>query len=104
MLEVLISLGWGTFSLTREKAESIVESLVKRGEIKREDARKTLKALLERGEKEKAEFKEHINSEVSRILQKSNLVAKSEFSELEKRVSALEAMMQEKEQEEEQEG
>lgn len=104
MLDYLISLGWGTFSLTREKAEKIVEYLIKKGDIGREDARKAIKDLVERGEEERAKFKEYLNDEFSRMLQKRNLVTKTEFRELEERVRLLEESVKKDEQNEVQEG
>lgn len=90
MLDLLISLGWGTFSLTREKAENIVEDMLKKGEMKREESRALIKALVERGDKERAEFRDFINNEILNLVQKGNLVARSEFADLEKRVKILE--------------
>ncbi len=90
MIDLLVSLGWGTVSMTKEKAEKTVETLVKKGEIQREEARTLLKELMERGEKEKEEFSQHIKNEVNNVLQKSDLVTRNEYRELEKRVTALE--------------
>lgn len=104
MLDYLISLGWGTFSLTRERAEKVVENLIKKGDIRREDARKAIKELVERGEEERAKFKECVNDEFSRLLQKRNLVTKTEFSELEEKVRLLEELWKKNEQKEVQEG
>ncbi len=90
MLDLLLSLGWGSVSLTREKAEELVENLVKRGDIKRDDAKKVFQELIERGEKEREEFKDYIRKELNRLFERHNIVTRSEFEELKNRVSALE--------------
>lgn len=94
MLDLLLSLGWGSVSLTREKAEELVENLVKRGDIKRDDAKKVFQELIERGEKEREEFKDYIGKEMNRLLERYNIVTRSEFEELKIRVSALEEKLQ----------
>lgn len=95
MLDLLLSLGWGTVSMTWEKAENLVQKLVSRGDIKKEDTKKMIKLLVERGEKERQVFKEYISNEVAKILQINNMVTREEFSELQDRVSNLENNKQE---------
>ncbi|MGI5876130.1 MAG: phasin family protein [Dethiobacteria bacterium] len=95
MLDLLLSLGWGTVSMTWEKAESLVQKLVSKGDIKKEDTKKMIKLLVERGEKERQVFKEYISNEVAKILQINNMVTREEFSELQDRVSNLENNKQE---------
>lgn len=90
MLDLLVSLGWGTVSLTREKAEKSLERLYRRGELRREEAKRMLKTLSERGEREKALFKEHINQKISEALQRGDLVTRREYEELQKRMEFLE--------------
>jgi polyhydroxyalkanoate synthesis regulator phasin len=90
MLDLLLSLGWGTISMTWEKAEQLVQKLVFKGDIKKEDAKKMINLLVERGEKERQEFKEYVSKEVARILQINNTVTRGEFSALQERVNNLE--------------
>jgi len=104
MLDFLISLGWGTFSLSREKAEKVVDYLIKKGDIGREDARQAIKELVERGEEERAKFKEYLNGEIASLLQKGNLVTKTELHELEEKIKFLEESLKKVEQKENQEG
>lgn len=104
MLDSLISLGWGTFSLTREKAEKMVEYLIQKGDIGREDARQAIKELVQRGEEERAKFKEYLNSELSKMLEKANLATKTELHELNERVAFLEESLKKAEEVKDQEG
>ncbi len=95
LLDLIISLGWGTVSLTREKAEKMVDLLIKRGEISREEAKNTLNELVNRGEKERAEIRQHLQQEVKDMLQKYNLVTREEFNALQEKVNMLEQKFQE---------
>ena len=104
MLNYLISLGWGTLSLSREKAEKIVDYLIKKGDIGREDARQAIKELVERGEEERAKFKEYLNGEISNLLQKGNIATKADLNKLEEKIKYLEEAWKKVENKEGQEG
>ncbi len=104
MLDYLLSLGWGTFSLTREKAEKVVEYLIEKGDIGRRDARKAIKELVERGEEERAKFKDYLNGEMSGLLHKRNLATKAELHELKERIRLLEDSLKQAAQKDGQEG
>lgn len=100
MLDLLISLGFGTVSLTREKAEEIVDLLITKGELSREEAKKTINELVERGEKDREKIKDYLQQEIRHTLQKYNLVTREEYLALQERVKALELKCREAEQSE----
>ena len=91
MLDLLISLGWGTFSFTREKAEKMVDMLISKGEISREEAKNTINALLARGEKEREEARRYLKKEIDNIMQKCNFCTRDEILALQDRIRLLEA-------------
>ncbi len=90
MLNLLLSLGWGTLSFSREKAEKIVEEMVSRGDLRREEARTFFQELVERGEKERNELKNYLHEEFASWMQKNKLVSRDEYEKLQERVKALE--------------
>ncbi len=96
MLNLLVSLGWGTLSFTKEKAEKIVEEMVNRGDLKREEAKKMLNELIDRGEKERKEFKEYLDKEFYNWMQKYELVSREEYDKLAERVKDLEEELDKK--------
>lgn len=97
MIDNLVSLGWGTFSLAREKVEEIFENTLRRGKSRREDFKKFVRELMERGEREKEEWKDYLRNELNKLLMKSELVTRKELSELEKRLEQrIEALEREK--------
>jgi len=89
VLDLIISLGWGAFSVTREKAEKLVELLIAKGEIKREEAKSVIKLLVARGEKEREEFRQHFQQEAKNLIQKCNFVTREEFFNLQEKVDTL---------------
>jgi len=89
VLDLIISLGWGAFSLTREKAEKLVELLIAKGEISRDEAKNAIKVLVARGEKEREEFSHYFQKEAKYVIQKCNFVTREEFRSLQEKVNTL---------------
>lgn len=90
LLDMIISLGWGTVSLTREKAEKMVDQLIARGEISREEAKSTINELVERGEKERDEVRRFLQEEAKNIMQKYNIITREDLLALQQKVNILE--------------
>lgn len=89
MLDLIISLGWGAFSLTREKAEKLMELVLTRGGINRDESKNTIKVLAARGEKERAEFSYFFQKVTNKLIQKWNYVPREEFNKLQEKVDIL---------------
>jgi len=90
MLEQVISLSWGLLSLSREKAETFMKEMIKKGELSRENGKYIFRALMERGARERAAFKEDMNSIICKLLQKGIFATRSELKKLEERVNKIE--------------
>ena len=56
MIEKVLYLGLGVFSVTRERMEKVVNELIEKGELSREEARQVMDELIKRGEEEKRLF------------------------------------------------
>ncbi len=98
LLDMIISLGWGTVSPTREKAEKMVDQLIARGDLSREEAKKTINELVDRGEKERAEVRQYLQEEAKNIMQKYNIVTREEYLGLQEKINILEQTCKELEQ------
>ena len=83
----LVSLG--ILSLTREKAQGVVDEMVKRGEVRREDSNGLVDRLVQRGEDERGSFRKLIHEEVARVAHELNLVTRADLEALEKKIEAL---------------
>ena len=84
---VLMSLG--LLSLTREKAQGIVDELVKRGEVRRDDSKGMVDRLVQRGEEERGTFRKLIREEVAKVAHDLNLATQADLQALEKKIEAL---------------
>jgi polyhydroxyalkanoate synthesis regulator phasin len=80
-LEKSINVGLGLAAWSREKIEELVEELVRKGEVAQKDARQFATNLVQKGEEQKAELKKMINGEINAVLDKMDLVRKSEIQE-----------------------
>jgi polyhydroxyalkanoate synthesis regulator phasin len=78
--------GLGAATLTREKAEEIIEDLVKKGELKREEKPGVLDDLLKATEKRKDEMQNFVKEEVQKVLKTLNITTKEDIDSLEKRL------------------
>ena len=78
--------GLGAATLTREKAEDIIEELVKKGELKREEKPGVLNDLLKATEKRKDEMQNFVKEEVQKVLKTLNIATKEDIDSLEKRL------------------
>ena len=88
-LERSILAGIGLLSITREKAETFVNDLVKRGELKTEDAKGIIDQIVERGEEERQGFHQAIREETERVMNELDLVTKKDIKSLNKKIDAL---------------
>jgi polyhydroxyalkanoate synthesis regulator phasin len=80
-LEKSVSIGLGLAAYSREKIEDLVEDLVQKGEVAQKDARQFAANLVQKGEEQKEELRKMIQNEINVILDKMDLVRKTEVQE-----------------------
>lgn len=86
----------GAFHVTKEKAEKIIDELIKKGELDKSDRKKAVMEMLEKAEQSTSQLKEKIakgadktQKEVSGFIQKLNLAKRSDLEKIEKKVDKL---------------
>jgi polyhydroxyalkanoate synthesis regulator phasin len=90
LLEKILLTGLGTFSLTKEKAEKIVNELIARGELEKARKKETIDDLLKKGRDIKETLEKMMEPKVKKIIEKMPLVTKADFDQLKRRVDLLE--------------
>ncbi len=90
----LLYAGIGVFSITREKAEQVINELVDKGQVSREEAQDMVDDLVKKGEEERENIRQSIKEEIANASQNIGLVTRKEFNELKNRVEALEQLIQ----------
>ena len=88
-IEKGVLMGWGALSLTRERAQTIIDDLVKRGEARKEDVQKLVDRLTEHGEKEREAVRNLVRDEIGKVLNEANLPSKKDIAALEKKIDKL---------------
>ncbi|PIS27808.1 MAG: hypothetical protein COT43_08585 [Candidatus Marinimicrobia bacterium CG08_land_8_20_14_0_20_45_22] len=88
LLKKILYAGIGAAAVTKEKAEEIVEELVKKGEITKDESKKALADVLKSVEKRKGDVEIFVKEEISKGLKKLDIPTREEFDELKKKVEA----------------
>lgn len=89
ILKNLMHLGLGTFAVTKEKAETLANELIKKGEITKGEGKKLIDHLVIKGKKNKKEIESHIEKTLKTNLHKLNIPTKKEVNELKAEIKAL---------------
>lgn len=82
LLEKGVLVGLGLLSMTREKAQKIVDDLTQRGEVSREEAREWVDRLVQRGEEERQAIRKLIREEVKAVMDELGLPTKQDLQDL----------------------
>jgi polyhydroxyalkanoate synthesis regulator phasin len=82
--------GLGVFDFTREKVESLVEEMVRRGEISQQESPEAVKQLLAQAQEAQSALVDRVKDLVNRALAETKPARAADLEALEKRVAALE--------------
>jgi polyhydroxyalkanoate synthesis regulator phasin len=90
MLAQLVLAAIGAVALTAERIEELVDSLVERGGIQRDEARAAVDDLASRWRGDATRITERAGAGVHGLMRELGLVLRSEYEELELRMSQVE--------------
>lgn len=86
----------GVFQVTRDKAEKIIDDLIKKGELDKSDRKKAVMELLDKAEKSTSQLKDKVakgadktSKEFQRIVKSLNVAKQSDLKKLETKVDRL---------------
>ncbi len=88
--ERFINLGLGSFSMTKEKIESMIDEMVEKGELNREEAKKTVDDIIKKGEEQRDQFRSMVREEMDKWRPDMSSTAKTQIENLEARIKELE--------------
>lgn len=81
--------GLGVFDLTKEKAEKMVDEMIKRGEMTQSDKAKAVKELLKGHDERMDKLKKKIDESVEKVTAKVKGKEKEELAKLQKKIEEL---------------
>ena len=99
MLDIIkksLYLGLGVASFTKERAESMVDELIEKGQLSKDEKSKAIKDIFDKIEKEEKEVQKKIQKVVKEVLDKVGVATQKDIENLQKRIKKLEAKLAEK--------
>jgi polyhydroxyalkanoate synthesis regulator phasin len=88
--------GLGLLDFTKEKVESVVEEMVKRGEVSQQDSSQVVEQIMARAQEAQDAFLEKVKELIKKGVSEMKLARAVELEALEKRVAALEKELQDR--------
>ena len=86
--------GIGVFSLSKERAEELVDELVKRGEVSKEEKAKVVKELVDKAEVRSKELAKKIDTQVKKTMTKMKTSRDKEIRTLQDKIDLLTAQVE----------
>lgn len=90
IIEKTINLGIGIAATTKEKVESRVDELIKKGQLAKENRSKAVNELLDTVEKKEKEFEEKASTAVNETINNFGFATRKEVNNLKETISDLE--------------
>jgi polyhydroxyalkanoate synthesis regulator phasin len=82
LLEKGFLAGIGLLSMTREKAQAIIDDLSHEGELQKNEVKQWVDQLSDRGEEERQALRKLIRDEMKKVLDEMGLVTKEDIQKL----------------------
>ena len=82
LLEKGFLAGIGLLSMTREKAQEVIEELTHEGELQRNEVKQWVDELSSRGEEERQALRKLVRDELKKVLDEMGLATKEDIQKL----------------------
>lgn len=82
LLEKGLLAGLGLLSMTREKAEKVIDELSREGEVQKSEMKQWVDQLSDRGEEERQALRNLIRDEMKKVLDDMGLATKEDIQKL----------------------
>jgi polyhydroxyalkanoate synthesis regulator phasin len=82
--------GLGVLDFTKDKVESLVDEMVKRGELTEQETSQAVTEIMERAKSEQEAFMDKLKAVVEKVVSGSGLARNTDLEDLKKRVEEIE--------------
>lgn len=82
LLEKGFLAGIGLLSMTREKAQKVIEELSQEGEVQKNEVKEWVDQLSDRGEEERQALRKLVRDELKKVLDEMGLATKEDIQKL----------------------
>lgn len=81
--------GLGAYSVTRDKAQAMVNDLIQKGELSKEEGAKFVKAMLDKAEEEMDDMRKFVDTRVDAALSRLKPSYDDEFEKINRKLDKL---------------
>lgn len=89
LLKKGILMGLGAITITKEKAEQLVDELIKKGELAKDERSKAIQELLKKAEEQEKLLSGKVNAEIRKTMEKLGIPTRKDIERLEKKIDRL---------------
>lgn len=89
LLSTMLDLGLGIVAITKERAEAIVDELVKQGRMSKEEGSDFIKKIIEKGKQSEIEIQKKIETIVQKKIKEYNIATREEINTLKREIEQL---------------
>ncbi len=82
LFEKGLLIGMGLLSMTREKAQEVIDELSQEGNLQKSEVKEWVEKLSDRGEEERQALRRLIREEMKKVLDEMGLVTKEDLREM----------------------
>ncbi len=86
--------GLGVMSMSREKAESIFDEYVARGQAEREGKSSFVKELMDSADKTRQDLEKLVNEQMHKAIESTSVATKNDISRIEQQLQAITATLE----------
>ncbi|AEE15382.1 hypothetical protein Thena_1776 [Thermodesulfobium narugense DSM 14796] len=90
LINKALLMGLGVMDITREKAEKLVDELVKRGEVAKEEKYKVVNNLLDQIDKHEKELTQKVSEVVKKTISEMGVPTKDDMEKILRRLDEIE--------------
>jgi len=88
-----VYMGLGAISMTKDKAEELVDDLIKRGEVASAERYKTIDKLLKEADNQEKEFQRKVSAAVQKVIVEMGLPTRKDLEDIGETLKKIEAKM-----------
>lgn len=96
ILRKAIFLGLGAITITREKAEAMVDELIKKGEVASAERYTAIDKLLKEADAQQRQFQDKVNAAVQKTIAEIGLPTKKDWDEVKEALKRIEMRLTER--------
>lgn len=89
LLEKTMYMGLGLFSLTKERAEEMIDDLVEKGKVSKDESAQAVRDLMDKAEKEKTAMEKKIDTAIETSIQRLHLATREDIDAINKKLDKL---------------